>query len=58
MGFFMEYFTTVKIYILGGRLGSHHLFQASQGFLVVRHLVRQFINLLSGDNSLDPFRLL
>ena len=54
----MEYFTTVKIYILGGRLGSHHLFQAFQGFLVVWHLVRQFINLPSGDNSLDPFRLL
>ena len=54
----MECFTTFKVYVLGGRLGTHNQLQAFQGFSVVWHFMSQLVHLLSGDNSLVLFRLL
>ena len=72
-GFSLERFTagflqftsaTVKNWLLGGPLGTCHLFQAFQGFslnflisedplsYIVRQLARQFVNSPFGDNIL------
>ena len=60
---FLQFFSiTVKISLLGDRLGTYHQSQAFQGFswkflISVQHLVRELVYPLSSDNNLVPFHL-